>query len=223
MEYFIPKKDLTNPMPNTVEHLRWRYATKRYDATKKLSDEQRQIIMESLRLAPSSFGLQPWKFVHVTNPALREKLKVAAFDQPQLTEASDLFILCSKTSMDEAQIDVYLKSIADQRQVPPESLAGFRQTLIHTMTNRSAADLTEWNARQTYIALGVALAAAAENQIDATPMEGFDAAQFDKILDLEKLGFRSRAILAVGFRSPEDAFQHLAKVRFDQKDVFLER
>ncbi len=210
-------------MSNTLEHLQWRYATKKYDATKKLSDEQRHIIMEALRLAPSSFGLQPWKFIHVTNPETREKLKAAAYGQSQLTDASDIFVLCSLTNMDETHVDAYVQSIAVQRHLPQESLAGFREMLLGSIKGRSADTLREWNARQVYIPLGVALAVAAENQIDATPMEGFDPKQFDEILGLESLGVQSRVILATGFRSAEDEQQTWQKVRFDAKDVMIER
>lgn len=209
-------------MPNTLESLHWRYATKRYDTTKKLSDEQRHLIMEALRLSPSSFGLQPWKFIHVSDPELRKKLSEAAWHQPQVTEASDFFVLCSLAEMNEAHIDRFIQSIIEQRHVSLESLAGFRAMLIGAAQNRSLPEQAEWNARQTYLALGFALAVAAENHIDASPMEGFDPKKFDEILGLEKLGLRSRVMLAVGFRSPDDVTQTLPKVRFDRTEAFIE-
>lgn len=209
-------------MSNTIESLRWRYATKQYDTTKKLSSEQLDVIMEALRLAPSSFGLQPWKFIHVTNPALRETLKAAAWNQPQVTEASDLLVLCAFTKMDEAHIDAFLKATAEQQHVPVESLGEYRKMIVGSAARRSEAQQLEWNTQQTYIALGVALAAAAENRIDASPMEGFDQKKFDEILGLEKLGLHSCVMLAVGFRSPEDAAQAMPKVRFSRDEVVVE-
>jgi nitroreductase len=210
-------------MPSTIENLQWRYATKQYDASKKLSEEQRNLIMEALRLAPSSFGLQPWKFIHVTDTTLREKLKAAAWGQPQLTDASDIFVLCSLAKLDEAYINRFVADTAKTRSVTVESLADYKKYMMGSVQPRTEQQIQDWNARQVYIALGIALAAAAENQIDASPMEGFDAKQFDEILGLGALGVQSRAILAVGFRSPNDASQKLQKVRFAKEDVIIER
>lgn len=207
----------------TIENLQWRYATKQYDTTKKLSDEQRELMMEALRLAPSSFGLQPWKFIHVADPATREKLKAAAWNQPQLTDASDLFVLCSMTNMDEAHIERYIASTAKTRGVSPEALKSFEEMLVKSVHGRSEDGLKDWNARQVYIALGFALAVAAENHIDATPMEGFDAKQFDEILGLAEMGLQSRVVLALGFRSAEDKSQAFPKVRFDREDVIIRK
>ena len=210
-------------MQKTIEHLNWRYATKKYDPTKKLTEEQRSLIMDALRLAPSSFGLQPWKFIHVTSPEIREKLRAAAYGQSQVTDASDLFVLSSLTKIDEAHIDAYLSNIAETRGMPVEALGEFRKMLVGSVQNRSEEAVTEWSARQVYIALGVALAVAAENEIDASPMEGFDPKQFDEILGLGALGLQSRVILAVGFRSGEDASQHEKKARFSTENVFIQK
>lgn len=210
-------------MGSTIDNLNWRYATKQYDTTKKLSDEQLALMTEALRLAPSSFGLQPWKFVHVTDPALREKLKAAAYNQPQLTDASDIFVLCSLTKMDEAHVDRFIQSTATTRNIPAESLKDLRGMLLGSITSRSEQELKDWNARQVYIALGVALATAAENRIDATPMEGFDSKQFDDILGLAELGVQSRVILALGFRSSEDASQNYTKVRFPKEEIVIQK
>lgn len=207
---------------STLDNLNWRYATKRYDTTKKLSPEQVELIKESMRLAPSSFGLQAWKFVHVTNPELRQQLREAAWNQPQLTEASDLFILATNASIDEAFVDRYIKSIADTRGIPTDALKGFRDMMVGSVSGRTPEQLETWLSRQVYIALGVAVAAAAENHIDASPMEGFDTATFDELLGLSALGLKSRAILAVGFRSPEDADQNYKKVRFPKEEMFIE-
>ncbi len=211
------------PVSATLESLEWRYATKSYDASKKLTAEQLNLIKESLRLSPSSFGLQAWKFVHVTDPALREQLKGAAWGQTQLTDASELFVLASYTSIDEAFVDKYIASIAETRGIPAESLKGFRDMMVGTISGRTPAELKEWLGRQVYIPLGVALTVAAEHEIDATPMEGFDPKQFDELLGLAPLGLTSRVILAVGFRSADDATQSYKKSRFPEAEVFIER
>lgn len=207
---------------STLDNLNWRYATKHYDTTKKLSPEQVELMKEALRLSPSSFGLQAWKFVHVTNPELRQQLREAAWNQPQLTEASDLFILATNTSIDETFIDRYIKSIADTREIPVDALKGFGDMMVGSVSGRTPEQLEAWLSRQVYIALGVAVAVAAENHIDSSPMEGFDTAKFDELLGLSALGLKSRAILAVGFRSPEDTDQNSKKVRFPKEEMFIE-
>jgi len=207
-------------MSSALDALTWRYATKQYDPTKTLSDEQRHLIMESLRLAPSSFGLQPWVFVHVTDPAVRAQMSAAAYNQSQVTSASDLFVLCSRTSLDEAYVDRFIQSTAAARNVPVESLAGFHKFLLGSVMGRTPEELRAWNASQVYIALGVALTVAAQERIDASPMEGFDKKRVDEILNLPASGLESQLLLAVGFRSDADATQHYPKVRFSAEDVF---
>lgn len=209
-------------MNKTIEALNWRYAVKKYDPTKKLSDEQRGIIMESLRLAPSSFGLQPYAFVHVTDPALREKLKPVAYNQPQITDASDLFILCAKTSIDEAYVDSFVDLNSQTGGKPHEELAPLKAMLWGSVSGRNDAQNTEWSAKQVYIALGVAIAAAAENHIDVNPMEGFDSKAFDEILGLAQKGLTSKVVLAAGFRASDDKYATMAKVRFPKEKLFIE-
>ncbi len=208
-------------MLKTTENLNWRYATKVYDSTKKLSDQQRQAVLDALRLAPSSKGLQPWKFIHVTDPGTRQKLRLAAYNQPQLTDASDIVVLASRVGMDESYVDFYLKSVATIREIPIETLADYRKSLMDSISGRPEEAVNEWLARQVYIALGVALAVAAELRIDATPMEGFDPKQFDEILGLSEYSVTSRVILALGFRSSEDKTQFLKKARFSADDVII--
>lgn len=208
---------------DTIQHLTWRYATKSYDPSKKLTDEQRNLIMEALRLAPSSFGLQPWKFIHVADSATREKLKAAAWGQSPITDASDLFVLCAMTKMDAADVDRYIQSISATRGVPAEALNGYRDMVIGSSARRSEREIIDWNAHQVYIALGFGLAAAAANGIDSTPMEGFDPKQFDEILGLKELGVTSTVLLAVGFRSADDKAQNEKKVRYGRDEVVVEK
>jgi nitroreductase len=210
-------------MSNILQSLAWRYATKRYDATKKLSAEQLTLIKESLRLAPSSFGLQPYKIIHVTNPELRTQLQAAAWGQAQFVEASDIFILAARRTIDEAYINSYFSLVSAERNLSAESLNAYRDMVVGSVMGKSADARLEWMRHQTYIPLGVALSVAADNGIDATPMEGFDASAFDTILGLEALGLTSCLTLAVGFRSAEDAHQHDAKVRLASDVLFIEK
>lgn len=209
-------------MKNIIEALNWRYATKAYDAAKKLSPEQLNLMLESLRLSPSSFGMQPWKFILVSNPEVRAKLKEAAWGQTQVTDASNLIIISVLKTVDENLIKKYIKTISEVRGVSEENLKGFEDMMIGAVNMKSPEARVEWATRQAYIALGVVLSAAAHEEIDATPMEGFDPKKFDEILGLEKMGLESKVMLALGFRSAEDTSANAAKVRFPMEEVMIE-
>lgn len=203
--------------------LNWRYATKQYDPSQKLSAEQLTAIKTALRLAPSSYGLEAWKFIHVTDPKLREQLKAAAYGQSPLTDASDIFVLAAYRSIDEKFVDAFVADISKTRQVPVEELSGLKQMVWGSVSSLSPADLAAWLASQVYIPLGMALLTAAELSVDATPMEGFDRNKFNEILGLNELNLDAKAILALGFRSSEDKYQKMAKVRWSEEQAFLEK
>lgn len=205
-----------------IQSLEWRYATKKFDPTKKLSKEQLDTILESMRLTASSYGLQPWKFVVVKNPEVREKLKAAAWNQSQVTEASDFVVLCVRTDVDASYVDAYMKRISEIRSIPTENLAGFADMIKGTINGRTPEQVVEWSTRQVYIALGTALLSSAEAHIDACPMEGFDSSAFDTILDLPAKNLSSKVCLALGFRADSDDMAGLSKVRFDTSDVIVE-
>lgn len=209
-------------MSHIQKSLEWRYATKQFDSTKKLTQEQLHSILESMRLSASSYGLQPWKFVVVKNPEIREKLKASAWNQSQVTDASDFVVLCVRTDVDEAYVDAYMKKISEIRSVPVEQLSGFADMIKGTIRGRTPEQVLEWSTRQVYIALGTALLAAAETNIDACPMEGFDSSAFDTILDLPAKNLSSRVCIALGFRAESDAMAGISKVRFDSSDVVVE-
>ena len=207
-------------MSNVVEALKWRYATKQYDVTKKLTDEQVATLKERLRLAPSSFGVQPWHFIVVENTELREKLRAAGYGQAQITDASHFIVLASEKNVDVTLVKKYMESIASQKNIPIESLSGFSDMVNGAIAAKGEAGAREWAARQVYIALGVLLTAAALEQIDATPMEGFDSKAFDDILGLEARGLSSQVVVALGFRSEHDEAAQAPKVRYSEKEVF---
>lgn len=204
---------------NTLDALNWRYATKKFDPSKKLNEEQLNLITESLRLSPSSYGLQPWKFVLVNNPEIRTKLREAAWNQPQITDASHLIILSVRTDIDEAFVDTYMRSIAKTRAVPVESLSGFADMIKGSLKGRTPEEIKNWGTHQVYLALGVALSTAAANGIDACPIEGFNSVQFDTILDLKSKKIESKVLLALGFRDESDESIHYTKSRFDTNEV----
>ena len=206
-------------MSNAIEALKWRYATKKYDVTKKLSAEQVATIKEALRLAPSSFGLQPWHFILVENPELRTKLRAAGYDQAQITDASHLLVLASEKNVDATLVAHYMEDIAKQKGIAVENLAGFSTMLNGAIGVKGEAGAREWAARQVYIALGVVLTVASLEGIDATPMEGFDPAQFDTILGLSDRGLASQVVVALGYRSAEDEAATAPKVRYAEDEV----
>lgn len=211
-----------NTKPTLIDALKWRYATKVFDSHKKLSAAQLDALLEALHLCPSSFGLQPWQFIVVSNPQVRAQLRTASFDQPQITDASHLIIFAAQKDITDEVIDRYLQSIVDIRGVNIESLQS-RSTMIKEWTNaKTLQERKEWATRQVYIALGILLAAAALEGIDACPMEMFDQKKFDEILGLGALNLESRVIAAVGFRSASDAYAQAKKVRFPKDQVIVE-
>lgn len=209
-------------MKNIIEALNWRYATKKFDASKKLTDNELMTLTESLRLSASSFGLQPWKFILVTNPEIRIKLREEAWGQPQITDASQLIVLAVKKNIDAAAVDAYMESTAKARNVSVESLKGYGDMIKGSFTGKSPESLKEWASRQVYIALGTLLTTAAHEGIDACPMEGFNNQKFDEILGLDKLGLESRVLAAVGYRLDDDAAAKLPKSRFSREEAFIE-
>lgn len=207
---------------NQNEHLEWRYATKKFDGAKKIPAKELADIIDTLRLSPSSFGLQPWKFVVVTNDALREKLKPCAWNQAQITDASHLLVLCSLKTMDEAYIKHFVAQMVHVRGIARESIEGYEQIMLGFLKAKTHEQISAWMKNQVYIALGVLLAECAHRKIDACPMEGFDPQKFDELLGLDKKGLTSVVLCPIGYRAADDDYAHAKKVRFDKKDLFIE-
>lgn len=205
-----------------IKKLEWRYAVKKFDPSKKLSDEQLSFILEAGRLAPSSFGLQAWEIVVVKNTEIREKLKEVAWEQSQIVDASHLLVLCIKKNIGDQFVSHYVETIAEERGSDISTLDGFKKNILQFLSGKSKNEIKEWCSRQVYIMLGFILSACAENNIDACPMEGFDSKKFDEILGLESLGFESRVLCAIGFRSETDEFKRMKKVRFPQGEIIME-
>ena len=208
-------------MSSLLENLNWRYATKKFDATKKISDADLNTLKEAVRLAASSYGLQPYKVVVVENPEIREQLKAAAYGQTQITDASQLFIFANDLNAGPESVAAYIKNISETRGIPVEALGGFEDMMNGVISNLSQEAKNIWTAKQTYIALGTLLSAAAELKIDATPMEGFNPAAFNEILGFDKLGLNASVIATVGYRHDEDEAQHFKKVRKSQEELFI--
>jgi nitroreductase len=208
---------------DTVDALQWRYATKQFDPTKKIPAHTWDRLEQALLLTPSSFGLQPWKFVVVTDQSLKEKLVPSSWNQKQPAECSHLVVLCRLNEMNEKHIDEHLNAITKIREVPPDSVAGLRKVLVDFISTRSEAELADWMSKQCYIALGNLMTAAAQMRVDNCPMEGFVKEDYDKILGLPELGCRSVVVCALGYRHPDDKYGKLKKVRFDPSKIVIKK
>lgn len=205
-----------------LEQLNWRYATKQFDPNRKINAQDWATLEDVLQLTPSSGGLQPWKFIVVTDPAVRERLRPASYSQPQITDASHLVAFASRNNFSEADVDAHIQNVAKLQGIPLESLAQLRGMLVGgIVTSRDEAARDAWARNQTYIALGNLLAAAALLGIDACPMEGFDRAQYDEILGLKAKGYSSAVVATLGYRLPTDKYATGLKVRFPKEQVFL--
>jgi nitroreductase len=202
-----------------LEKLEWRYAVKKFDASRKLSKEQLDRIIGAARLSASSYGLQPYKILVIENPAVREQLKAAAFGQSQITAASHLVVFARYADLTEAHVDEYTNRIAAVRNIDPAMLTGFGDIMKGTVRGLDENGAAVWTSKQAYIALGTLLTAAAAEGVDACPMEGFNAQQFDEILGLKAKGLATAVIAAVGFRDAADEMQHAKKVRKPIEDL----
>ena len=204
-----------------LDDLRWRYATKRFDKDRKVSDEDLHKLEEAVNLAATSFGLQPFRLLVISDPEVKEQLRTASYNQPQLTECSHVFVFCSMTTMPPEQIDRYVDRIAEVRDVPREQLNDYANYMKGSVAGKSVESIKAWNQRQAYLGLGTLLAAAAQLRIDSCPMEGIDAGEYDRILGLTDKGLTATVIAPVGYRSEDDATQHYAKVRVPLEEMVL--
>jgi nitroreductase len=205
-----------------VEQLKWRYATKVFDPAKKISDEDWQHLEESLILAPSSFGLQPWKFVIITDQAIKDQLPAMSFKQRQVADASHVVVFAVKKSTAEADVDAFVERTAIVRAITADSLAGMRRMLVGFLSNPSL-DKFHWASLQAYIALGQFMAAAAMMGIDTCPMEGIEPQKYDQLLGLPQLGYATVVACVAGYRADSCKYATVPKVRFDAKDVIDRR
>jgi nitroreductase len=203
-----------------ISSLQWRYATKVFDPAKKIPEAMWKTLEEALVITPSSFGLQPWKFLVIQDPALRAKLRKHANDQPQVTDSSHFVVLAIRKNMTVEHVERYVRRVAVVRRVSVESLAHYRDHMVSGIIDGPRSlYVNTWASNQTFIALGQLMVAAALLRVDACPMEGFDKAAFDETLELGPRGLSAVVCCALGYRDDSDKYAHLAKVRFEAKDV----
>ena len=202
-----------------IDALNWRYATKRMNGN-IIPKEKMESILKAISLAPSSLGLQPYSIIVIENPGMLEKIKPIANMQPQITEASALLVFAAWDNLTQKRIDKYIARISSVRDVNEESLSHIKQ-LLETQLKNTVEQNFIWNSKQAYIALGVGLVAAAEANIDSTPMEGFNHEQLDEVLQLKERGLKSSVLLALGYRDARtDYLVNLKKVRREEEELF---
>lgn len=208
------------PAETLLHALHWRYATKKFDPTRKIPDSDWHALEQALVLSPSSVGLQPWKFIIVTDAAMKARLRPAAWDQSQVTDCSHFVVLAVRRNLGEEHVDRHIDRMAEVRGVTPESLGKFREMVTGNLDKARVEErLDIWQAHQVYIALGQFVASAALLGVDTCPMEGFEPEKFDDILGLKGTGCASVVACAAGYRAADDKYATTKKIRFKPDDV----
>lgn len=208
---------------NTTSLLKWRYATKQFDPSKIIPSDKLQIIKEAFNLTATSYGLQPIKLLIVRTKEIKEQLKVAAFNQSQLTDASDILVFCIDTAIDASYVEDYFKLVKEKRSTPDEILKPYQEFLTNHFNTITQDEKLIWATKQAYLAMGNLLTVCAIEQIDACPMEGFSPEKTDEILELEKQNLKSVLLMPIGYRSEDDFMASLKKVRKPLEDMVLTR
>jgi nitroreductase len=203
-----------------LNDLHWRYATKKFDASKKINDQDLETLLEVMRMSPSSMGLQTTHVLVVNDPKIREQLTAHSFNQQQVKDASHLFVLCSYRSLDEDYIRNHANRANAARDMGDERTEKMVESIGKFVGNKSPEAILEWTSNQTYIVLGQLLSACARLKIDATPMEGFNPKGYDEVLLLSEKNMVASVVCPVGYRSEEDGFQHVKKLRKSTEDYF---
>lgn len=214
----------TLPPADLLAQLQWRYAVKRFDPGRRIDDATWTALEQALQLAPSSFNLQPWRFVVVADPTLRQRLRAASWNQPQVTDASHFVVFAGQRTTEVGDVDRMIAAAAGARGVPAESLARYRQVIVDFVQRGWAAqDPAAWNARQVYIALGQFLTTAAVLGVDTSPLEGIDVTAYDQLLGLDGTRFTTLCACAAGYRAGDDRGASVPKVRHPLDEVIERR
>lgn len=207
-------------MSTFIENQNWRYATKKFNSDKKISNSDLEILKEAIQLSSSSYGLQPYKVLIIENEEIRKQLQPASWGQSQITDASHLLVFASETNVDAEYITRYAENMAKTRNIPFDSVKGYADFMIGNIASLTPEKQIIWAQKQAYLALGNLLNAAAELKIDVTPMEGFLPEQYNEILGLKEKGLHATLVATIGYRHEEDETQHYAKVRKPITELF---
>ena len=207
-------------MNKYIENLHWRYATKKFNPEKHVSKDDLETLLDAIRLSASSYGLQPYEVMVIEDPEVRAKLKPAAFGQPQITDASYLMVFAYNTNVDEHYLDEFIKNNSETRNKPVEDFQDLKEMIKNSVLTFTVEAKHIWASRQVYIALGNLLSAAADLKIDVCPMEGFNSAEFDELLDLKSKDLKSVTLATVGYRSETEQLKDAKKVRKSKDELF---
>lgn len=204
-----------------IDSLKWRYATKRMNS-QVVPSEKIETLLEAIQLSASGFGLQPYKVFVIDNPELKAQIQPIAYGQPQVTEASHVLVFAAWNDITQEKIDAFIQLVAETRNAPLEALTDYKNAIVGSMLNLPKEIQSNWADRQVYLAMGTALAAAAELKIDTTPMEGFIPAKIDELLGLQAQGLHSVLLLTVGYRDESaDYMTGAAKVRYPMNELVV--
>jgi nitroreductase len=207
---------------NIIDRLKWRYATKKFDASRVLSEDQIDVIKQAFNLTATSFGLQTLRLIVLKNKVIREKLVAHAYYQKQVVDASHLLVICIQNNITSTDVDTHFKNVQTIRETPESVLEPFKNDLKSMMASKSLTEREDWSTKQAYIALGNLMTVCAAEHIDACPMEGFNPAAFDDVLNLKDKNLKSVLLLPVGFRAEDDKFAGFKKVRKQLSDAVIE-
>jgi len=205
-----------------IEKLKWRYATKKFDASKKLSEEKLNILKEAFNLTATSYGLQPLKMLVISDPETKEQLMPYSMDQPQVRDASHVLVLCMEAEISSQYIVKHFDRVEAFQKTSREILDPFQEFLVTSFAQKPPEEKTFWMTNQAYLAMGNLLTVCALADIDSCPMEGFDPEKYDELLQLHKRGLRSVLVLPVGYRAQDDEFSEMKKVRRGVEEVVIE-
>ncbi|WP_298903048.1 NAD(P)H-dependent oxidoreductase [uncultured Psychroserpens sp.] len=197
----------------TIDKLKWRYATKKFDATKQLTEEKLNILKEAFNLTATSYGLQTISLLVVEDKAIRADLVAHAYNQKQVVDASHLLVICIQDNITAEDVDEHFDNVKSIRSTPETILEPYRKDLKHMITGMTLEERQEWSSKQAYIALGNLMTVCAMENIDSCPMEGFSPIEYDKVLNLKERNLKSVLLLPVGYRANDDSFAVFKKVR----------
>ncbi len=205
---------------NVIDQYKWRYATKKFDAKKKISDSNIELIKESISLAPTSYGLQLFKVIIVENQEIKNELKKASYNQSQISDASHIFVFCNNTKIIGDDIDTYIKNKSSIQNKPISEISGYGDFLKTTLLKKEHKKVSIWTANQVYIALSHLMTFCPSIGIDSCPVEGFDSYKYNEILNLNNRNLNSTVVAAVGYRSNKDSSQYEKKIRKSNDELF---
>src|SRR6202142_3254075 len=203
-----------------LDALQWRYATKVFDAAQKIPVDVWQTLERALVLTPTSYGLQPYRFLVLHDPARRAELLPHSWNQRQVVDASHFVVFTARTKVTDADVNKLIKHTSDVRKIPAESLNFYRDMMLGDVVNGPRGKIAhEWAARQAYIALGNLMTCAALLGVDACPMEGLSPTEYDRVLGLNGSGYATVVACALGYRAATDKYASLPKVRYEAKEL----